>query len=166
MSSYGSIAGSRVLLGLARRFVTVGDICIRLRNEAPKTGYLLQVSQQPSNNAYFHTPIPAPAASSDARLLYSPHNDSTPEKRPSEAREASGPRPTSRKGLTIDEKSGTTWFSRFLSWAEGKNNQYVQSTEETAKEMEEMDNREQREHLLRRVQEAKRKLKKELKGGK
>jgi hypothetical protein len=156
-----------MLLSFARHFVAVGDLCVGLHNDVMRAGYLLRRLQQAPNNAYFPTPIPAGAASPGARLFYSPHNESGRENRSSKARKVPGPRPpTSKGGVVIDEKSGTTWFSRFLSWAEGKNKQYVQSMEKSAKELKDMETREHKDSLLRRVQEAKQKLRKDLKSGK
>jgi hypothetical protein len=63
-----------------------------------------------------------------------------------------------RKGVVIPASRGSTWFSRFVAWAEGKNREFAERTVRDKREMREMDEREDREERAARVRAAKERL--------
>jgi hypothetical protein len=63
-----------------------------------------------------------------------------------------------RQGVVIPEPRGTTWFSRFIAWAEDKNKEFAERTARDKKEMKELDDMEDNEERTARVQQAKLKL--------
>jgi hypothetical protein len=116
---------------------------------APRLSVCLQQHQ-------FNTTTPAAPFSSAHRLYTENKPPNTANLRAPSAQNATNE--DGRKGVVIPASRGSTWFSRFVAWAEGKNREFAERTVRDKREMREMDEREDREERAARVRAAKERL--------
>jgi hypothetical protein len=137
----------RMLQHLAHRTSAFRPACIELRARASRALSITTTT---------------PAAPFSSHRLLSTQNKSSPARRAPSAQNAT--QQDGRESVVIPEPRGSTWFSRFIAWAEGKNKEFTERTVRHKREMQEMDEIEDKEERAARVQQAKQRLRRSVSG--